>query len=87
MGAAPGMARRSSITAGDSTNSPDLRESSLALSFEAFRVLLREGALASAGMPKYDDLNDADLRALHAYIRQGARAALSASRAIRGAHE
>jgi quinohemoprotein ethanol dehydrogenase len=59
---------------------PDLRESSLAMDQEAFRSVLREGALASAGMPKYDELSDADLRAIFIYIRAGARAAAVASR-------
>ena len=56
---------------------PDLRESPLALHWEAFRSVLHEGGLAGAGMPKYDDLSDTDLRAIFMYIREGARAAAS----------
>ncbi len=54
---------------------PDLRESGLASVWEAFRSLLHSGALASAGMPKYDELSDKDLKAIFMYIRHGARAA------------
>ena len=52
---------------------PDLRESELALSFKAFETILHTGSLANSGMPKYDDLNSIDLRALYMYVRQSAR--------------
>jgi hypothetical protein len=49
----------------------------LAMNWQAFRAVLHEGQLAAAGMPKYDDLSDEDLRALFMYIRQRAREAAS----------
>ena len=60
-----------------STIAPDLRESTLAMNWQAFRAVLHEGQLAAVGMPKYDDLSDEDLRALFMYIRQRAREAAS----------
>jgi len=55
---------------------PDLRESQAALDLERFTVVVRDGALLEAGMPRYDHLTDGDLRQLHAYVRANARAAL-----------
>jgi quinohemoprotein ethanol dehydrogenase len=52
---------------------PDLRESRLALSWNAFRSVLNSGALAGAGMPKFDDLSEPDMRAIYMYVRQRAR--------------
>lgn len=52
---------------------PDLRESRLAMNWEAFRTVLRDGQLASAGMPKFDDLSDKQMRAIYMYIRKRAR--------------
>jgi len=52
---------------------PDLRESRLALNWQAFRSVLHDGTLASAGMPKFDDLSDSDMHAIYMYIRQRAR--------------
>jgi quinohemoprotein ethanol dehydrogenase len=60
---------------------PDLRESRLALNFEALKAVLHEGKLADFGMPKFDDLTDEDVRALHMYIRQRAREAVQAQSA------
>jgi quinohemoprotein ethanol dehydrogenase len=54
---------------------PDLRESSLALNWMAFRAVVHDGALAAAGMPKFGDLSDDDMRAIYMYIRQRAREA------------
>jgi quinohemoprotein ethanol dehydrogenase len=56
---------------------PDLRESRLALNWQAFRDMLHEGSLVSAGMPKFDDLSDVDMRALYMYIRQHARESIA----------
>jgi quinohemoprotein ethanol dehydrogenase len=55
---------------------PDLRESSLAVNWKAFRSVLHEGVLASAGMPKFDDVSDENTRALFLYIRVSAREAM-----------
>ena len=52
---------------------PDLRASPLALSAQAFRTVLKEGPLLPRGMPLYDDLTDAEIASLYAYIRQRAR--------------
>jgi len=43
---------------------PDLRESALAMDWRAFRAVLHNGLLSAAGMPKYDDLSDEDMRAI-----------------------
>ncbi len=51
-------------------------ENRAALSWDAFRSVVHDGALAGANMPQYDDLTEADLRALYMYIRRGAREAL-----------
>jgi quinohemoprotein ethanol dehydrogenase len=57
---------------------PDLRASPIALQIESFRALLMQGR-GPQGMPKYDDLNDAEVRSLYAYIRQRARDDLAAN--------
>ena len=54
---------------------PDLRESRLALNWNGFRAVLHDGTLASLGMPKYDNLSDDELLALHMYVRSVAREA------------
>lgn len=59
---------------------PDLRESSLAMSWDAFRSVLHEGELAAAGMPKYDELSDEDIRGIFMYIRERAREAAASPR-------
>jgi quinohemoprotein ethanol dehydrogenase len=55
---------------------PDVRASALALDYQAFHTLLVQGGLEARGMPKYDDLTDAEIRGLFMYIRQRARADL-----------
>jgi quinohemoprotein ethanol dehydrogenase len=60
---------------------PDLRESHLALNWEAFRTVLNQGSLAAAGMPKFNDLSEQDMRALYTYIRQRARETAAHERA------
>jgi quinohemoprotein ethanol dehydrogenase len=54
---------------------PDLRESRLAVSYEAFKSVLIDGALAAAGMPKFDHMSEDEMRAIHMFIRQRARSA------------
>jgi quinohemoprotein ethanol dehydrogenase len=54
---------------------PDLRESRVALNWDAFRSVVHDGALASLGMPQFSDITDQDLRAIYLYIRQQAREA------------
>ena len=55
------------------TPGPDLRESALALDFDAFRQVVKGGALIERGMPRFDALTDQQLRQIHAYIRAKAR--------------
>ena len=55
---------------------PDLRESQIVLDANAFRSVVHDGALLQNGMPRFDDLSDAQLRQLRAYIRAKAREAL-----------
>jgi len=59
---------------------PDLRESMVALDWNAFKSVVHEGSLSEAGTPKFDNLAEGDLKAIYMYVRQRARAALSASR-------
>lgn len=58
------------------TPGPDLRESAIALNFETFSQLLKDGTLLERGMPKFQMLSDEEIRQLHAYIRARAREAL-----------
>ena len=59
---------------------PDLRASGVILSVDAFEQVVRDGALASRGMPPFADFSDAELNALRHYIRQQAEVALAAGR-------
>jgi quinohemoprotein ethanol dehydrogenase len=54
---------------------PDLRRSALPLSVSAFNSIVLNGALASKGMPKFDELTGEDAENLRHYIRQEARKA------------
>ncbi|WP_082718627.1 MULTISPECIES: PQQ-dependent dehydrogenase, methanol/ethanol family [unclassified Sphingobium] len=60
---------------------PDLRESGVALDYQAFSQLLSEGPLMERGMPRFETLSDADKRALWSYIRAGARVSLGKRKA------
>jgi hypothetical protein len=53
-----------------------LREAGAAVDFDSFSELLRSGALAINGMPKYDDYSPEEIRDLYMYIRAAARVAL-----------
>ncbi len=55
---------------------PDLRASPVPLSLDAFREIVRNGALLSKGMPKFAELTDEDLVSLQHFIRQRARQTL-----------
>ena len=57
---------------------PDLRESPLLLSTEAFRDVVINGAKLDKGMPRFPDLSDRDLEAITHYVRQMARREKSA---------
>jgi quinohemoprotein ethanol dehydrogenase len=52
---------------------PDLRESGVPLDAEAFRSVVREGALLPKAMPRFTKFSDDQLGQLRSYIRQMAR--------------
>jgi len=54
---------------------PDLRESPVALDFDAMWNVVHDGALMARGMPRYEFIPREDLRKIHAYVRERARAA------------
>jgi quinohemoprotein ethanol dehydrogenase len=54
-------------------HAPDLRASPVPLSAEAFREVVKNGAMLSKGMPKYEELTDDQLESLRHFIRQRAR--------------
>jgi quinohemoprotein ethanol dehydrogenase len=60
---------------------PDLRASPVPLSVDAFRQVVKGGSLQPRGMPKYDELSDDDLESLRHFLRQRARATMTASAA------
>jgi quinohemoprotein ethanol dehydrogenase len=51
---------------------PDLRASPVAASSEAFASVVRDGALLNNGMPKFDNLTDAQKEDLRTYLRSAA---------------
>jgi quinohemoprotein ethanol dehydrogenase len=51
---------------------PDLRASAIPLSEQAFRTVVREGALVAAGMPRFAEFSTAQLEAIRHYLRQRA---------------
>jgi quinohemoprotein ethanol dehydrogenase len=59
------------------TPGPDLRESSIALNLNSLRTVLKEGPLMEQGMPRFEGLEEQEIRQLYAYIRSRARDALS----------
>jgi quinohemoprotein ethanol dehydrogenase len=54
---------------------PDLRESQLALDPQAFLQVVKGGALLRNGMPRYDELTNAQVQQIWAYVRVEARKA------------
>jgi quinohemoprotein ethanol dehydrogenase len=60
-------------------NAPDLRASPAPLTRESFATIVREGTLEQRGMPKFDDLTDAELESIRQYIRWRARESLKAA--------
>jgi quinohemoprotein ethanol dehydrogenase len=60
---------------------PDLRESSVALDMKSLTTVLRTGALAPNGMPRFPEFSDEQIRALYMYVRAGARDAIKDSEA------
>jgi quinohemoprotein ethanol dehydrogenase len=53
---------------------PDLRGSPIPASADAFRQVVHDGALVENGMPRWDDLSDAQLADIRQYIRTEAAA-------------
>ncbi|MEP7243336.1 MAG: hypothetical protein ABI885_06575 [Gammaproteobacteria bacterium] len=66
------------MVAGDMA--PDLRASPVPLSADAFREIVKNGALLSKGMPKFDELSDDELESLRHFIRQRARDTMAGAR-------
>jgi quinohemoprotein ethanol dehydrogenase len=56
---------------------PDLRESRLALTEDGLWTVVHDGALMSRGMPKVSLLDRAPMHSIYAYIRTGARQAMT----------
>ncbi len=52
-----------------SGTAPDLRASSVPAQKEAFDAILRDGALVPQGMPRFEDMSDADREAVRQYLR------------------
>ena len=50
------------------------------MSYSALRTILKEGTLASGGMPQFDERTDEEIRDLQHYIEQVSRAAASSAR-------
>jgi quinohemoprotein ethanol dehydrogenase len=67
------------ISAG--TPAADLRESALALHWESFRAVVKDGLLLPRLMPQFQELSDDKLRAIFIYVRSGARQALNSRQA------
>lgn len=55
---------------------PDLRESAVALNRNDLAIFLPSGAATPSGMPRFEEFSPEQIRALHVYIRAGAREAL-----------
>jgi len=66
--------------AGAGPLAPDLRESAAAHEYSALRTILKQGTLASGGMPQFDERTDEEIRDLQQYIEQVSRAAASPTR-------
>jgi quinohemoprotein ethanol dehydrogenase len=64
-------------------SAPDLRASAIVLSDEAFANVVRDGGRRVLGMPSFENLSDAQLKALQHYIREQAELQL---RAVPAAH-
>ena len=52
---------------------PDLREAPTTTNYQAFRAVVVEGALLEKSMPMFDDLTEAEVRAVFEYVRSRAR--------------
>lgn len=63
-----------------SGGAPDLRGSGIAADLASFGMVLRTGALAANGMPRFEEFSDADVRDLYQYIRSEAEVARAKSK-------
>lgn len=61
---------------------PDLRAAPNTMNAAQFERIVREGALVSLGMPRFQELTDDDLEALRQYIRARARESLTSAPAV-----
>jgi quinohemoprotein ethanol dehydrogenase len=64
------------------TPGPDLRESAIALDFDNFRTLLKEGPLMERGMPRFETLTNEQIHQLYVYVRAKAREALGTRKPV-----
>ena len=55
-----------------------LRESQIALTSDGLWAVVHDGALASKGMPRFDNLTREQVNALYAFIRASARQSIAA---------
>jgi quinohemoprotein ethanol dehydrogenase len=55
---------------------PDLRESRVAMDYDALWAILHEGALLEKGMPRFEYFTQEQVRQIYAYIRASAREVL-----------
>jgi quinohemoprotein ethanol dehydrogenase len=51
---------------------PDLRTSPMVLDDTTFKQVVQEGVLMASGMPRFEELSDADIQAIRQYIRSEA---------------
>ena len=51
---------------------PDLRASAIPLNAQAFRSVVRDGALVTAGMPRFSEFSPAQVEAIRHYVRKRA---------------
>lgn len=58
---------------------PDLRASPVTLDAEAFRAVVRDGALVAAGMPRFGEFSPQDAEAIRHYVRKRAAEDLAGS--------
>ena len=73
---------------------PDLLQSGVPVDTASFKSVLHDGVLRERGMPRFEELTDADLAGLQHYFRQRAREVLAAqvarqpgAQTDRGLHE
>lgn len=48
---------------------PDLRESGTIVSYDAFKNIVKGGALLNNGMPRFEEVSDADIEAIRSFLR------------------